>query len=107
MAPPLLRIALALTGLIGISFAVLLPAGAQYLAPEQRLIGQATKGKPKAGGLGKLLEKYIAPVKPFLDNPRGKHWLGQARLYNARNGVTAKETPRYLLSAFPLAGEGR
>ena len=33
-----LRFALALTGLLGVSFGFLLPAGAQYIAPEQRLI---------------------------------------------------------------------
>jgi hypothetical protein len=78
------------------------------LAPDPNFIGlRQPKGKKGAGDRPKVLTTHLAPLRPFLDHPRGRHWLGQARLYNARNGVPVAATPRYLLTSFPLPGEAK
>jgi hypothetical protein len=80
-------------------------------APRGNLVGpppKEVKGKgPGPFQIGRQVERHLAPIKPLLDHPRGRHWLARARWYNDANGVKSSEVPRYLLWRFPLEGERR
>ncbi len=69
------------------------------------------KGKGKKMGLdgGNLgaIQKMLTPIAPFLNHPRGKYWLGEARLFNARNGIPESQVSRYLLVRYRLDPDSR
>jgi serine/threonine-protein kinase len=73
-----------------------------FAGSDPRLVGPAGKGK-KGGGFPNLVVQHIKglPIKPLLDHERGRHWLGEARQFNFKNGVPEAQVPRYLLIAFP------
>ena len=84
----------------------------EVFALDPRLVGPGKdkKGKGPAGPLNlrqleQRFEQRLAPIKPLLNHPRGKHWLAKARWYNARNGLPTAQVPRYLLWLFPLESE--
>jgi hypothetical protein len=80
-----------------------------FARDDGRLIGSSSKPKKAVlpPGLATLIKVHTAPVKPFLDHERGRHWLGQARKYNFDNGLPESQVPRYLLVTFRLDGEAK
>jgi serine/threonine-protein kinase len=84
-----------------------------FAAKKPALVGPPLREKKGKGAeaiapaAAKWLDQHLAPIKPMLDHPRGQYWLTRARWYNARNGVSKDQVPRYLLWRFPLISEGK
>lgn len=69
-------------------------------------VNDSKKGKA-GGGWQRQVEGRVAPVKPFLDHPRGMHWMAKARWYNERNGLPRGDEPRYLPYRYPLERDAK
>lgn len=71
-----------------------------------RFVGPGGKGKK--GTFLPNFPQFIKslPVAPFLSHERGRHWLGEARQFNHKNGVPESQVPRYLLITFRLDAPG-
>ncbi|MFO0881604.1 MAG: serine/threonine-protein kinase [Gemmataceae bacterium] len=81
----------------------------EVFAPDPFFVGPPPRNKKGMAGLviPRRVDLHLAPIKPFLDHPRGKHWLGRSLWYNAKNGVPQAQMPRYLLYHFPLDAEAK
>lgn len=79
----------------------------EVFAPDAFQIGPPGKGKKGTPppGMIRRIETHLLPIRSFMDHPRGRHWLGMARYYNSRNGLSNNLVPRYLLWRFPLESE--
>ncbi|MFM7151309.1 MAG: hypothetical protein ACKO23_15850, partial [Gemmataceae bacterium] len=79
----------------------------EVFAPEAFQVGPPGKNKKgsPAPGMMRRIETHLLPIRSFMDHPRGRHWLGMARYYNSRNGLSNNLVPRYLLWRFPLESE--